>query len=637
MCGRASPNSSGERDDTQKVMIIVPESEGNWLPDDTSGMLRSAEQIAWTVNSTDQVSVAMERLVEAIRAHTPWAICWVGLVDIDGDTASGLQFHAGFKSGSWRDWRSWPVEGSPSVASIAQQTPLTIRDVHNDPRFPRLGQQGDDFGFSSVLVIPIYMNERSGALWVCRTEPHDFTGEEISFASMVASLAAIALNNLLLVQQERELQRAATERRAELETLNALTQTQNDDLQRLAHVHAALLRAATADSGLDVLTERVAQLLEMRIGVFDEFGELVAMSPHASAELEKALHMALADPRSSDDHGRATTQRVDGGHQIIAEIQLGSASGGTLVALSSSATVAAVEVTAVEQATLVYAVYFSTERTRIREKILVRRDIAEALLINGSTSAKSTRRRAAALGLNASATNQIFRIRCSARPGSVDGLDTARLAEAVHRQLDYAQTRSVVIPLDEADLLLIVEVPTSAENDRWRAVAARVRRVLLDIKRGQERVTAVAIGVGGLAETVSELRESQRQASEALAILEALGRADTDLHFAEAGSYSLLLSANEQQADRLVDRYLQPLLDYDSSRNAALTQTVSTYLNNLGNARKTADELFLHLTTVKYRLGRAETELGMSLDDPDIRLCIQMALRHRDLTRRKHE
>jgi DNA-binding PucR family transcriptional regulator len=57
---------------------------------------------------------------------------------------------------------------------------------------------------------------------------------------------------------------------------------------------------------------------------------------------------------------------------------------------------------------------------------------------------------------------------------------------------------------------------------------------------------------------------------------------------------------------------------------------LAEYLQRFGDVRAAADDLHIHPNTVRYRVRRAEEILGMSLDDPDSRLLleIQLLIRH---------
>ncbi|MDX2762101.1 helix-turn-helix domain-containing protein, partial [Streptomyces europaeiscabiei] len=59
----------------------------------------------------------------------------------------------------------------------------------------------------------------------------------------------------------------------------------------------------------------------------------------------------------------------------------------------------------------------------------------------------------------------------------------------------------------------------------------------------------------------------------------------------------------------------------------ALTETLRTWLSLHGSWDRTAVALAVHRNTVRQRIGRCATLLGVDLDDPDVRMELWFALR----------
>ena len=76
----------------------------------------------------------------------------------------------------------------------------------------------------------------------------------------------------------------------------------------------------------------------------------------------------------------------------------------------------------------------------------------------------------------------------------------------------------------------------------------------------------------------------------------------------------------------LRDPRLLALSDYDQEREANLVDTLERYLQRFGDVRAAADDLHIHPNTLRYRVRRAQEILGMSLDDHEARLLLQIQL-----------
>ena len=139
-------------------------------------------------------------------------------------------------------------------------------------------------------------------------------------------------------------------------------------------------------------------------------------------------------------------------------------------------------------------------------------------------------------------------------------------------------------------------------------------------------------GIGHIAKNLQGISQSLREAQQALEI----GRhlfGDGQLHsFARLGIYRLLFPLHDQNV--LADFYqetLGPLLEHDTRKNGAFIETLEEYFRCNGNLSETARAMHLHRNALLYRLGRIEEILGHSLEDSELRLSLQIALKIRHL------
>jgi sugar diacid utilization regulator len=85
------------------------------------------------------------------------------------------------------------------------------------------------------------------------------------------------------------------------------------------------------------------------------------------------------------------------------------------------------------------------------------------------------------------------------------------------------------------------------------------------------------------------------------------------LAFEDTGAYRLLLPAMSEdpaELERFYSETVEPLLAYDEQYETDLVTTVETYLDNDGNIAATAQQLFTHRHTIRYRLERARELCG---------------------------
>ena len=104
-------------------------------------------------------------------------------------------------------------------------------------------------------------------------------------------------------------------------------------------------------------------------------------------------------------------------------------------------------------------------------------------------------------------------------------------------------------------------------------------------------------------------------------------RALTELSFEETGAYRLLLPAMSEDPTELegfFDETVAPLVAYDEQYETELVRTLETFLDADGNVAGTAERLFTHRHTIRYRLERVKelTELDVGSTDGRERLSL---------------
>ena len=85
------------------------------------------------------------------------------------------------------------------------------------------------------------------------------------------------------------------------------------------------------------------------------------------------------------------------------------------------------------------------------------------------------------------------------------------------------------------------------------------------------------------------------------------------------------LESNPQRA-KYYRGLLEPLRRYDREHHGDLVKTLAAYLHHAGNSTRTANALYLHRNSLRYRLARIQALTGLDPDDPDARLALQVAL-----------
>jgi DNA-binding PucR family transcriptional regulator len=102
------------------------------------------------------------------------------------------------------------------------------------------------------------------------------------------------------------------------------------------------------------------------------------------------------------------------------------------------------------------------------------------------------------------------------------------------------------------------------------------------------------------------------------------------LAFEETGAYRLLLSAmseNPAELQRFYAETVEPLVVYDEQYSTDLVATVAAFLEADGNVAGTAQRLFTHRHTIRYRLERVRELCGLDVGSSDGREKLSLGLK----------
>ncbi|KNB51178.1 PucR family transcriptional regulator [Streptomyces caatingaensis] len=116
-----------------------------------------------------------------------------------------------------------------------------------------------------------------------------------------------------------------------------------------------------------------------------------------------------------------------------------------------------------------------------------------------------------------------------------------------------------------------------------------------------------------------------RQAEQALAVARRRGRVLVEHEDVAAGSVLPLLADDAVRA--FADGLLRALRAHDATGRGDLVASLRAWLSRHGQWDAAAADLGVHRHTLRYRMRRVEEILGRSLDDPDVRMELWLALK----------
>ncbi len=364
----------------------------------------------------------------------------------------------------------------------------------------------------------------------------------------------------------------------------------------------AITDAVESGAGLPEVVRAAARTLDASLAVSDRAGNVLAVAARSSSD-EKTL-------------------LADGAGVELIELRVGDGEVGVLRLRPRSEPDPAL----LRLVTTLIGSELERVRAPSRASAQATEAFLRALIAGRLDGAPAVTQAAAELGTELAAGASVIVVRAHAHVAAGEGRRarilslTDRAARGLAADSLCALTEPRELPGDDVVVLL------AAGDD---ALAARAAEAI----RGE-----LIGGLAGHSVTVGRSRpyddpgELHRAAAEALLAVNVAEGDDERpvIAFEQTGAYRLLLSAmvdNPQELQRFYEETVAPLVAYDEQYGTDLLLTVETFLEADGNVAGTAQRLFTHRHTVRYRLERVRDLCGHDVGSSDGREKLSLGLK----------
>jgi DNA-binding PucR family transcriptional regulator len=229
------------------------------------------------------------------------------------------------------------------------------------------------------------------------------------------------------------------------------------------------------------------------------------------------------------------------------------------------------------------------------------------------------------LGVDLSAGGSVLVARAHAHVPTEEGWRPRVLATA-ERGARAIVASTIVAPAESESAVAEVVLLVPGNDD---ALAKRAAEGVLRELQASLPGHSFALGRSRVADDPADLHRAGNEAL--LAVNVAEGDAEHPLlAFEQTGAYRLLLSAMSEDPAELQRFYaetVQPLVAYDDQYETVLVRTVEAFLDNDGNVAGTAQKLFTHRHTIRYRLERVRELSGLDVGSTDGREKLSLGLK----------
>jgi sugar diacid utilization regulator/putative methionine-R-sulfoxide reductase with GAF domain len=492
--------------------------------------------------------------------------------------------------------------------------PAAVPDVGRDPHWKWVPGLDED-RFHSMLSVPIESGPRLvGVLNAQAQERRDFDAGDIDFLRAIAGQVAGIL-------ERSELQRRLEAQLAEI-------QFSHD-------IHERFTKLSLDGAGAPAILEAVGALASGPAALYSVDGYRVRGMGAAAERLPARIHVPTQAVHGSAREIRITTGRparpvdvvpVRAGADVLGLLAVGLDARGAADPPADPQG----RLRALEHGSTVLALELSKERAAAEVERRLRGDLVEEVLAGGLEGDEAERiaRQAERLGHRLPHRAWVVVLEpdddateaALAAPGRQDRLDSA-LSGLIRSRMPGALTL-----VRSASAVFLIPDEVAADLATAEKLATQVLAGAAPVMKPG----TASVGIGNLANSVGELARSHVEARQALRLTRRAGGRGRVASYRALGAFRLLLEVQSPDAlRRFVEELLGPLLQYAQSRDTPLLETLEALSAARWVRRAAARQLGIHINSMSYRVERIEALTGVSLDDPETRVAISIALRAR--------
>lgn len=471
------------------------------------------------------------------------------------------------------------------------------------------------------ITIPLIVNLKTiGVLHVLNKGNGLFTQEDLELLQFLASHVSVLIENARLYKSELE---------------------DKSRLEELMIHHQELVKQTLVGEGFEQITQSLSQMIRRSVILFDRFFRPISSSfREEDQSLESKLLAKLdadkwvianANTRvhwmTWEDEREFGIWKVIGGGELLGYLG---------ISLSKKELDMVLRMT-LNQAINVFAIQFVKQKLILDAKEQVKDSFINQLFVERIEDKERLMEYSNLFKLNLHEPNIVGLISIEFNDSAYNQADLLDIEEKktwiwerIREDLSQKEPGVILTRKDGFYIIITSEKKSLEKKNYWDGIYQRMKKVISQEFKGIE----VFLGISQSAKGVDDYYTCYKQAIQTLKIVNTRYRDKGFLTFDSLGSYTVLHQLQETfSATLFLKKYLDPILDYGNGngKGKELFLTLRIYLQMNGNLKDTSEHLFIHRSSLKYRLEKIRELLDVNIDDAEERFNLMLAYKLYDL------
>jgi len=404
-------------------------------------------------------------------------------------------------------------------------------------------------------------------------------------------------------------------------------------LEQSEKIHRELTDLILNDQSLQEVTERLGQLTASETVIFNAHHDIIhandvqqnnvvisssriTINQHES-DLTYYLNLSV---KTETKTSFALDNYVITIHPILAK----RTSFGWIVMIKPKAAWQKLDDIAMERATSIYAMEFLKQAAIEETRLRIQSNFLDDIFHKNYGNENIIKERARKLNYDLSVNQTVFHVTCK----QAEKMNTKIMDRLYYitEQMLTQKNKQHIIQRKFHSLIFLTNVAGETKKDKYRHCISLAEEMHKEWKYHFPEVDMI-VGIGKDYNQIELLGKSANEAQYAIELSDLISPASQVVHYGDLGMYDLLLEMkrNGIHLQSMYESSMNGLLR-QSAKEIDLIETMEMYFKNNQSIRQTAEELFIHRHTLRYRLNQIEAKTGLNLKSADDRLKLELSV-----------
>lgn len=214
-----------------------------------------------------------------------------------------------------------------------------------------------------------------------------------------------------------------------------------------------------------------------------------------------------------------------------------------------------------------------------------------------------------------------------------DSEEADRIEKIIKNTLSTFFCHAITVELDGHFIILIPFEGAKPKKEiklESKRIAESIHKKILEYKPDIQ----VSFGIGRFYPSIMDTCRSFQEAKIALELGGANQGNSFVTHFEDLGLIRLLANVRQELLEEYRNEYLGELDEFDTDNETDMFHTLQVYIAENGNLKSTADQLFIHINTLRNRIKKIESILNIDFQNYEDLVNVYISLKIKNMNSR---